>query len=329
MPTKRDAYATPGEKLIGLLWLLLFSERKYSLSQLATKFRCSRPSVLRMIERIERSQVVRVETEIVERQRFYWASRPQMSPRLSFTQNELNDLVLCRDLVRHFMPGEMLEEYDLTMLKAAAFTDAGSLPEPGETCEVQFKGRIDYTPFQGVIADLMAAASQKRLCLLAYQSTPTSEVKSHYYGPVKLLAYRESLYTHGWLFREVDDKRPSHEITFAIQRIRQCRPLDRNHAISEAPPVPRGFGVINGEPFRVKLKFYEPVAGYVQERIWSDDQKLTRFANGNVDLEFTANSWDELRSWVLSFGENVKVLAPKELRDDVVEQAQFLIENHQ
>ncbi|WP_338669724.1 WYL domain-containing protein [Pseudodesulfovibrio methanolicus] len=91
------------------------------------------------------------------------------------------------------------------------------------------------------------------------------------------------------------------------------------------PPEPKVFGVMDGEEFRVKVKFGKAVAGYVQERIWSDDQSIRRYKNGNVDLEFSANSWREVRSGVLSFGSNAKVIYPKELRAEVVEEAQTIL----
>lgn len=325
MPAKKDPYASPAEKVMGLFGLLLFTDRKYSLKQLATKFNCSKQSVLRMAEQVERSHVINLKTEMIDGERYYWSEKGARKQSLHFTPEELQHLALCRDLVSHLMPVSIQSEIESTLLKATAFADTGVLPDSGAICGVQFKGRIDYSPFHGVIKDLVAASADRRLCSVLYTTNRASKPKEYLYAPAKLLAYRESLYTHGWLFRDVRDDQPSHEITFAIQRIQQLDVLTDCHEVSDMPPEPKAFGVIDGEEFRVKVKFDKSVAGYVQERVWSEGQVIRQYKNGNIDLQFTANSWWEVRSWVLSFGSNAKVISPKELRDEVVEEAQAIV----
>lgn len=325
MPAKKDPYASPAEKVMGLFGLMLFTDRKYSLKQLATKFSCSKQSVLRMAEQVERSHVINLKTELVDGERYYWSEKTARMQSLHFTPEELQHLALCRDLVAHLMPIPIQHEIESTLLKATALADTGVLPDSGATCGIQFKGRIDYSPFYEAIKGLVAASTDRRFCYVQYATNKTSEPKEYLYAPVKLLAYRESLYTHGWLFRDVEDSLPAHEITFAIQRIKQLDILTEQHQVLVTPPEPKAFGVMDGEEFRVKVKFGKAVAGYIQERIWSDDQSIRLYQNGNVDLEFTANSWWEVRSWVLSFGSNAKVIYPKELREEVVEEAQAIV----
>lgn len=325
MPAKKDPYASPAEKVVGLFGLLLFTDRKYSLKQLATKFNCSKQSVLRMAEQVERSHVINLKTDMVDGERYYWSEKTVRKQSLHFTPEELQHLALCRDLVAHLMPVPIQNEIESTLLKATAFAETGVLYDSGATCGVLFKGRIDYSPFHGMIKDLVAASADRRLCSVHYATNKTAKPKEYLYAPVKLLAYRESLYTHGWLFRDTNVTEPSHEITFAIQRIKQLDVLADQHQVLALPPEPQAFGVIDADEFRVKVKFDKSVAGYVQERVWSDDQVIKQYKNGNIDLEFTANSWWEVRSWVLSFGSKAKVVFPRELRDEVIEEAQAIV----
>ncbi|BDQ38757.1 hypothetical protein SYK_31170 [Pseudodesulfovibrio nedwellii] len=325
MPAKKDPYASPAEKVMGLLGLLLFTDRKYSLKQLATKFRCSKQNILRYAEQIERSHVVSLKTEMVEGERYYWSEKKPQLKSLHFTPEELQHLALCRDLVAHLMPVSIQNEIEATLLKATAFAETAILPDFGSFCGVQFKGRIDYSPFHQVIKDIVAASAAKQLCSVQYVTTRSPKAKEYLFAPVKLLAFRESLYTHGWLLREIGDLEPAHEITFAIQRIENLDVLNDAHGFTDEPPEPKGFGVIDHEDFRVKVKFDNSVAGYVQERIWSDDQSIKQYKNGNIDLEFAANSWWEVKSWVLSFGGKAKVVFPKELRSEIKEAAEAIL----
>jgi predicted DNA-binding transcriptional regulator YafY len=54
----------------------------------------------------------------------------------------------------------------------------------------------------------------------------------------------------------------------------------------------------------------------VVERIWSPDQKIIK-NNGKTILKFSASSEPELISWVLSFGDEAKVLKPAWLIENV------------
>ena len=56
MPAKIDLYKSYGEKLIGLFVKLLFSGEKYSLTELAQMFSCSKQTVLRL----RKSQLLRL-----------------------------------------------------------------------------------------------------------------------------------------------------------------------------------------------------------------------------------------------------------------------------
>jgi predicted DNA-binding transcriptional regulator YafY len=54
-----------------------------------------------------------------------------------------------------------------------------------------------------------------------------------------------------------------------------------------------------------------------RERRWSADQELEQDEAGNLILDFTSRSRDELLSWVLGFGAQAELLAPEELRESL------------
>ena len=81
----------------------------------------------------------------------------------------------------------------------------------------------------------------------------------------------------------------------------------------------REVGIIKEDAFKVRVEFTDWAARYVSERIWSPDQKITKKKSGNIVLSFTASSKPELISWLLSFGNEAKLVQPKWLVDDVRE----------
>ena len=66
--------------------------------------------------------------------------------------------------------------------------------------------------------------------------------------------------------------------------------------------------------YDIRLLFDREAAEWVCEKVWQENQKITRRRNGAVELKFRAGGLYEIMRWVLSWGHQVKVLAPGELR---------------
>ncbi len=72
-------------------------------------------------------------------------------------------------------------------------------------------------------------------------------------------------------------------------------------------------------PFKVRIEFAGWSAAFVSERVWSPDQKMVRKRDGKIELEFSAFSECELIGWVLSFGDEARLVRPVRLRERIVE----------
>lgn len=89
------------------------------------------------------------------------------------------------------------------------------------------------------------------------------------------------------------------------------------------------FGFFSGrDVFDVSLRFGSRVADVISNRTWSEEQELARNADGSVSLSMKVNSIEEIGSWVLSWGGDVSVLAPAELREYVVSKAKGILESN-
>jgi len=71
------------------------------------------------------------------------------------------------------------------------------------------------------------------------------------------------------------------------------------------------------ESHAVRLLFTKDVAAWVEDREWHPKQTLHRRRTGEIELSFPAKGLFEVQRWVLSWGHDVRVLAPKELREMV------------
>ena len=74
------------------------------------------------------------------------------------------------------------------------------------------------------------------------------------------------------------------------------------------------FGVFTSKgSHTVELRFSGIAAKLVRERNWHPSQKLQELSDGDVELTLTLSNLEEIEPWVLSWGENVRVLGPREL----------------
>jgi predicted DNA-binding transcriptional regulator YafY len=80
----------------------------------------------------------------------------------------------------------------------------------------------------------------------------------------------------------------------------------------------QAFGIAGGEkPRKIRLLFEPKLAVYISERQWHPSQTLKKRPDGRVELRMETTGRKELVRWVLSWMPDVRVLAPKSLRDRI------------
>jgi proteasome accessory factor B len=112
--------------------------------------------------------------------------------------------------------------------------------------------------------------------------------------------------------------------TFKVERIRQAiLTVDRYEIPDDFDParyLAYSWGIWSSDqapPVEVRLRFDPVVADRVKETIWHRTQVLTDLPGGGVEMAVQVAGIVEIRPWILSWGNQVEVLAPDELRDAV------------
>jgi proteasome accessory factor B len=127
-----------------------------------------------------------------------------------------------------------------------------------------------------------------------------------------------ALYLIGW-----DEDRNGMR-TFKIERIREVRVTARSFEPPEGATLERdlrrGWDIIADQPAtEVVLRFSPAVADRVLETTWHSLQRTERTADGELIWRSTVSGVIEIRLWILSWGDDVEVLEPPELRSQVAE----------
>ncbi|MHB8205455.1 MAG: helix-turn-helix transcriptional regulator, partial [Desulfomonilaceae bacterium] len=115
---------------------------------------------------------------------------------------------------------------------------------------------------------------------------------------------------------------PAFDPVLAIHRFRKVE-IDETKAHFQVPKeydfqkaFNQTFGIIKDKKFEVEAEFTGWAAVFVEERVWSNDQVITRHGD-KVRIKFTASSEPEILSWILSFGDEARLLKPEQIVDEL------------
>ena len=75
---------------------------------------------------------------------------------------------------------------------------------------------------------------------------------------------------------------------------------------------------MNGSASLIVNRKGNRVADYIRERTWHPSQEIVECENCDVILSMTVNHLLELKSWILSWGEDAQVLEPDYFVKDIV-----------
>jgi predicted DNA-binding transcriptional regulator YafY len=74
------------------------------------------------------------------------------------------------------------------------------------------------------------------------------------------------------------------------------------------------FKVMHDELYSVKVRISPGWARWVGEKIWHESQKITKLADGSLEIIFRVAGLDEIKRWILSLGPEIVVLEPERLK---------------
>jgi predicted DNA-binding transcriptional regulator YafY len=322
MPEKFDLYKSYGEKLIGLFVRLLFSGERHSLTDLAQMLDCSKQTVLRLIDNIRKSYGINIEETKQGNRSFYRIRKSIASLKnIPLTEAELQSLQMCKAFTQHLVGKKLYEEATQAIFKSKAMLADGQ--HIGECHFTAFRpGTIDYTPQHQIIHTLIEAMEKQKVCKLTYQAIETPRPKTFYIKPLKLFSYHDAIYLHAQKAKEPGKpyRASQYDPLLAVHRMKAVDMTDvkfQPDKFDFEKTFNQHFGLIKDKAFEVEVAFTGWSAAYVSERIWSPDQKIIKKDKDKVVLKFTSSSEPELISWLLSFGQDARLIKPKWLVKEI------------
>jgi len=258
----------------------------------------------------------------------YWSLLESVKGQIPipFTFTELLALYFCSDLLTSLQDTVFFEALNSLFQKIRSTLPPESLQYLSTIQKTFTVGKKQYKTY-GNLSTIITCATEAAMAhttlQLVYYSMSRKQETERLVDPYHLWFYNGTFYMVGYCHTRGDIR------IFALDRIKTIRPTQNTFVVPEDFDVDAmmqsGFGVAKGIPEHVQIFFDSSSAGYVQERVWHQTQKLFPQPDGSLVFEADIALTDELKMWVLSWGPSAKVLSPPQLvtalRNDVLKMA--------
>ncbi len=175
-----------------------------------------------------------------------------------------------------------------------------------------FKKAIDPEVWNTVTTGLR----EQKTVAVHYQLPGWDEAMAREIDSYHVVGYQGEWYVVAWCHYKQDIR------TFAFSRIKSAELLSQRFEVPQDFSFEKfagnHFGIIWGDQeYDVRIEFTPDQAPYIKEREWHPTQAITENEDGSIVLSLKTNDLYELTRWILAWGPGARVLAPKELRDQV------------
>ncbi|MFZ1983115.1 MAG: transcriptional regulator [Desulfatitalea sp.] len=308
---------------------LMASVRGKSAGELATELGCHSRTVYRDLEALQMAGFPLYTEQ--EGAKTFWTvmdtgRRPMPLP-LNLT--ELMALYFSRNMLKVLEGTAIFDSLSALFEKVKATLPPeyiGYLDKLGQSLEVGVKAHKPYRRFQETLAQVNTATQEQRYLLIDYFSMGRQESTQRRVAPYRVWFYDETFYLIGFCHLRQALR------LFAIDRIERLELLDQRFD----PPqgfdanafMQNSFGVFQGDPVRVRIRFAPGVAGYIQEKIWHPTQTLETQEDGGLVFSARVAGLEEIKYWILKWGAGATVLEPEALQRAVAEEARKMAGNY-
>ena len=240
-------------------------------------------------------------------------------PPLKLTQSEAMAVVLSARLMVRYA-----DKYDPDLASAFEKLEKGLPPALAEhverTLDVLSKAPRDER-FSTNVRLLTKAWAERRVVTIDYEPATYEGGATPRRATVRPYLLEPSLQTHALYLSGFDEERQAIR-TFKIERIRTAALTPRTFE----PPDPAtttsalraAWDIIADQPpVEIVLRFAPGVAARVLEATWHPTQAVETEPDGSLRWRATVSGTIEVRLWILQWGDDVEVVAPPSLRDDV------------
>ena len=297
---------------------LISSRVGKSAAQLAEQLECHHRTIYRDLQALQGAGFPIYSERIEGRSVWLLLENARRQIPVPLSLPELMAVYLSRDMMKVFQGTVFFDALESLFQKVHA-----TLPEESKTflqnLEQTFrcgmKPTKNYRPFTEIIKQVSDAALNRKSVEIRYYTMSRKRESLRKVDPYRVWFFNGTFYLIGFCHVRGEVR------IFALDRIKL---LNETPDSFEVPAdfdfdafVRASFGVFQGEPVQVKVWFAPEVAGYIEEKIWHQDQRIRKGEDGAVVFEAQVAGTEEIRHWIMSWGAHAVVLEPERLREEI------------
>jgi len=309
------------ERLIKIWLLLATNPAGYTIKELAGRFSVNIRTVYR--DMLALGAVLNV--PVYDDKGRWRIDERHVLPPIQFTLPEALNIFLAARLMLNYS-NRYDPNIDATFTKLTAVMPPTLAAQVAKTMDWMQRLRKDEKHLRILNTVAEAWVSQRRL-KIAYRSLPREKAVERIVEPyhIEPAAPGHASYLVGYCHLKKEIR------NFKIERIEHAELTDESYTIPADFDANEFFGsswgiVVEGEAETIKLRITDKgLMRIMEETIWHPSQVLERQKDGSMIVTFRVADTVDLYSWIMGWGEQVEVLEPKELREEVAETAENMV----
>ena len=239
-------------------------------------------------------------------------------PGLWFNSSELYALLTCSQLIGSLQPGLLDESLSPLKERIDKIFQVQGLSTSEVERRIRFLRIGFHDPGEGIFQKVAEGTLRRRRLSIVYHGRAQDQDQEREVSPQRLSYYRDN-----WYLDAHCHLRGALRL-FALDRIVKITVTEKK-AMSIADKdlddyYGTAYGIFTGPPkFIAKLRFNPSVAKWVARERWHPRQNGQTTSDGSYELEIPYSNSLELVMDILRYGSDVEVLAPVELRKEIIE----------
>lgn len=250
----------------------------------------------------------------------YYYEDPAFSiTEIPLSEQDIASIEFAATVLQQFKDVKLFSEFGSAVDKIFNAVNVSTLLDEDDLqAAIQFE-KVPYYKGSDWIGILLNHIKEREVISFEYQKFDETESKRRLLHPYLLKEYRNRWYLIGMTEPEGAIR------TFALDRILDVQKEHigyRFHAEFTAESYFKhayGITAFQGKPEKVKLLISPFSAGYVKTQPLHATQKIVKETKDGIELELTIGITTELIMDILSFGNNLKVLHPENLRKEIIQ----------
>jgi len=251
---------------------------------------------------------------------WYYTTTTWVMPGMIVTEGELLAFFLSMEISKRYL-GTSMESSLRSAVEKISKGVKGPVSVDLDTLHSHytFSGPTLISTNEKVLLDIQHAITNRNCIWMRYFTAGRGE-----YTERKVMPYHMHNFRGDWFLIAFDTFRNDFRI-FLVGRIDKWKVLpeqfERDEVFSARDWIGNAFQVYGGSEVEdVSIWFSPQKAQFIRERRWHASQRIGENPDGSLVLHMKTAGLVEVKNWVLGFGSEAKVLAPKSLRQECVEE---------